>query len=80
MGKPKISVAIATFNEEENIKDCLESVQWADEIVVVDGSSQDDTVAIAKKHGAQVIVTDNPLANASLYLKIISRTFSIYLS
>ena len=59
--KQSISVAIATFNEEENIGSCLDTVrQLADEIVVVDGSSQDDTVAIAKKHGAQVIVTDNP--------------------
>lgn len=57
----KISVALATYNEEENIKDCLESVrQLADEIVIVDGSSEDGTVAIAKKHGAKVIVTDNP--------------------
>jgi glycosyltransferase involved in cell wall biosynthesis len=57
----KISVAIATFNEAENIGPCLESVrQLADEIVVVDGRSQDKTVAVAKKHGAKVIVTDNP--------------------
>jgi len=61
MKKPSISIAIATYNEEENIKACLESVsQLADEIVIVDGSSEDDTVAIAKKHGAKVIVTDNP--------------------
>ena len=61
MMKPKISVAIATFNEEKNIADCLESVKdLADEIVVVDGSSTDKTVEIAKKYGAKVIVTDNP--------------------
>ena len=57
----KISVAIATFNEEKNIGPCLETVKdWVDEIVIVDGSSQDKTVAIAKKYGAKVIVTDNP--------------------
>ena len=56
----KISVALATFNEEENIKDCLGSIKWADEVVVVDGSSTDKTREIAKKHGAKVIVTDNP--------------------
>jgi len=59
--KLRISVAIATFNEEKNIGECLESVRdLADEIVVVDGSSTDKTVEIAKKYGAKVIVTDNP--------------------
>lgn len=55
----KISVAIATFNEEENIGPCLESVKWADEIVVVDGSSTDKTRELAKKYGAKVIETIN---------------------
>lgn len=58
---PKLSVAIATFNEEENIGKCLESVKdFADEIVIVDGSSADKTVEIAKTFGAKVIVTNNP--------------------
>lgn len=57
----KISVAIATFNEEKNIGRCLDSVKdWVDEIVVVDGGSSDKTVKIAKKYGAKAIVTDNP--------------------
>lgn len=57
----KLSVAIATFNEKENIERCLESVhQLADETVVVDGSSTDKTVEIAKKYGAKVTVTTNP--------------------
>ncbi len=61
MKKSKISVAIATFNEEENIAACLDSVrQLADEIVVVDGSSTDKTRQVAKKYGAKVIKTDNP--------------------
>ena len=61
MKKPKISVAIATFNEEKNIADCLDSIrELADETVVVDGSSTDKTVEIAQKYGAKVIVTDNP--------------------
>jgi len=55
----KISVAIATFNEEEFIAPCLESVKWADEIVVVDGSSTDKTRQIAKELGAKVIKTTN---------------------
>ncbi len=57
----KLSVALAVFNEEENIGKCLDSVKnIADEIVVVDGSSTDKTVEIAKSFGARIIVTDNP--------------------
>lgn len=57
----KLSVALATYNEEKNIGACLESVKdIASEIVIVDGSSIDDTVAIAKKYGAKIQVTDNP--------------------
>lgn len=56
----KISVAIATYNEEGNIGKCLESISgWTDEIVVVDGSSMDKTVEIAKKYKAKVQVVDN---------------------
>jgi len=46
----KISVAIATFNEEENIGPCLDTVKdWVDEIVVVDETSYDKTREIARK-------------------------------
>lgn len=56
----KISVAIATYNEERNIAKCLDSVKdWVDEIVVADGSSTDKTREIAKKFGAKVIKTTN---------------------
>src|SRR4030043_2175066 len=61
MNKIKISVAMITYNEEGNIRDCLNSVQWADEIVVVDGSSRDKTREIAKEMGARVIKTANKL-------------------
>jgi len=57
----KISVCLATFNEEKNLKDCLESVrQLAEEIVVVDGTSTDKTVAIARKYTPEVIIRENP--------------------
>lgn len=58
--KIKISVAIATHNEEANIGGCLKSVKdIADEIVVVDGNSEDRTVEIAKSFSAKVIQIPN---------------------
>lgn len=61
MKKVSLSVALATFNEEENIRRCLESVKdLADEIVIVDGTSKDKTVEIARSMGAKVIVRENP--------------------
>jgi glycosyltransferase involved in cell wall biosynthesis len=49
-----ISAVIITKNEEENIKRCLQSLSWCDEIIVVDDDSTDKTVEIAKKSGAKV--------------------------
>jgi len=45
-----LSVVIITHNEEENIKDCLESVKWADEVIVVDSESDDATARICKSY------------------------------
>jgi glycosyltransferase involved in cell wall biosynthesis len=51
----KLSVVIITYNEEHNIARCLESVcEIADEIIVVDSYSKDDTVSLSKLHGAIV--------------------------
>lgn len=56
-----ISVAIATYNEEGFISQCLDSVSdWVDQIIVVDGQSSDKTVSIIKKYKkAKVISTTN---------------------
>jgi glycosyltransferase involved in cell wall biosynthesis len=56
----KISATIITFNEAENIRDACESVAWADEIVVVDSESTDETREIAERCGARVIVNAWP--------------------
>ncbi len=50
----KVSAVIITKNEAHNIKKCLDSVSWADEIVVLDSGSEDDTVAICKHFGCKV--------------------------
>lgn len=60
MEKQTISVVLATYNEEKNLPDCLESVKdFADEIVIVDGQSFDKTVEIAKNYKAKVKITTN---------------------
>ena len=53
---PELSVILITKNEEKNIRACLESVAWADEIIVVDSGSTDDTVRICKEMGAHVFI------------------------
>lgn len=56
----KLSVVLATFNEEKNLGACLESIKdIAQEIVIVDGTSTDKTVEVAKKYNAKVLVTEN---------------------
>ncbi|CUT04494.1 glycosyltransferase family 2 protein [Candidatus Chrysopegis kryptomonas] len=51
-----LSVAIIAGNEEKNIGDCLESVKWADEIIVVDSESKDKTVEIARRYTDKVFI------------------------
>ena len=57
---PGVSVTIITLNEGANIDDCLAAVAWADDVIVVDSHSRDDTVERAGSRGARVIVRDWP--------------------
>lgn len=54
-----LSVILITKNEAANIKDCLESVSFANEIIVVDSQSSDQTVKIAQSFGAKVEITSD---------------------
>src|SRR3990172_3323980 len=53
--REKLSVTLITYNEEANIQDALESVRWADEMVVLDSFSTDRTVEICKKYTDKII-------------------------
>lgn len=55
-----LSVIIITKNEAFNIRECIESVKWADEIIVVDSGSTDDTVAICREFTPHVYSHDWP--------------------
>ena len=54
-GRFRLSVIITTYNEEINIADCLESVLWADEILLVDSYSDDRTVDLAATYPVRVL-------------------------
>ncbi|MBD3296592.1 MAG: glycosyltransferase [Candidatus Omnitrophica bacterium] len=53
--KVSLSVIIPTLNEENNLERCLSSVQWADEVFVVDSGSTDRTAEIAVSRGARLV-------------------------
>ncbi|MBI1978366.1 MAG: glycosyltransferase family 2 protein [Candidatus Omnitrophica bacterium] len=55
MNSVPITVVIIAKNEERNLPDCLRSISWAKEIIVVDGGSKDKTVEIARSYGAKVL-------------------------
>ena len=55
-----LSVIVITKNESTHIGSCLQSVSWADEIIVLDSGSEDDTVEIAKQYTSSVFITDWP--------------------
>lgn len=62
----KVSAVISAFNEEKNIARCLESLSFADEIIVVDNSSFDKTAEIAKKYTRKVFTQKNNPAEIDL--------------
>ena len=53
---PTLAVAVLTFNEAARIGACLQSAAWADQLIVVDSGSTDDTVERARAAGAEVLV------------------------
>ncbi|MFU8798118.1 MAG: glycosyltransferase family 2 protein [Gammaproteobacteria bacterium] len=70
---PKLSVIIITHNEISNIADCLDSVSFADEIIVVDNRSTDGTIEFCRQKGAKITVTSDwpgfgPQKNRALQL------------
>ena len=56
----KVSAIVVCYNEEDNIRACLESVTWCDEIVVVDAHSTDRTLDIVRQFTNRVLVRDWP--------------------
>ena len=61
--KTTLSIVISAFNEENKIRDCLESAKWADEIIFLDNSSTDNTTVIAKEYTKKIISqVNNPEA------------------
>jgi glycosyltransferase involved in cell wall biosynthesis len=55
MPRQKITALIPTFNEEKNIRDCIQSVKWADEIFIVDSHSTDRTLEIARQFTNRIV-------------------------
>ena len=52
----RLSVVVITLNEEDRIRECLASVAWADEIVVIDAGSEDKTLALAREFTDHVLI------------------------
>lgn len=57
MTRQKLSVVILTKNEEKNIVPCLETVKWADEIIIMDDNSEDKTVELARRFTDKITIS-----------------------
>ncbi len=56
----KLSVVIITKNEAQHITRCLESVKWADEIIILDSGSEDETINLCQRYTDNIFSTDWP--------------------
>ncbi|MCU7914673.1 MAG: glycosyltransferase family 2 protein [Candidatus Thiodiazotropha sp. (ex Gloverina cf. vestifex)] len=52
----RLSVCIITQNEAARVRDCLDSVAWVDEIIVLDSGSEDDTLSICREYTSHIFV------------------------
>lgn len=66
-----VSALVLTLNEEVNLRECLESLRWADDVVVLDSFSADGTVEVAREFGARLYqrAFDNYAAQRNFGLK-----------
>lgn len=55
LAKAPVSVIVPVKNEAENLRRCLPALAWADEVIVVDSQSDDETHRVAEEHGARVV-------------------------
>src|SRR3989344_3085447 len=55
----KLSVVISAFNEEKKIEDCLKSASFADEIILIDNTSTDNTQEVSKKYTSKIFTREN---------------------
>lgn len=67
--KKLISAVIVTHNEENNIRECLESVKWVDEIIIIDMFSSDKTINIAKDYTSKIYYSDGGNSNLVVHNK-----------
>lgn len=79
--REKISACIITFNEEENIRRCMESVTWCDEVLVVDSFSKDRTVEICREYTDRVFQNEwkGYIAQRNYIRKLASHPWVLFL-